>query len=126
MVVAFILGVIMNTITELMEREISLFREAKIIHNHESCFRHLSRAHILSQSSTFNHLRIHWLMFGYAIGRKDYGEVMGQILRLLVTVPGHLLGRVPVGNIGWSTVGLVEELPIPEDLRKVIEEAKSA
>ena len=110
----------MNTIPEYMRFEISKFKEAKNRGDHPSCFRHLGRAHVLSQSSTLSHLYEHFLMIGYAIERKDTKEILGQILRIIVTVPGHLLGRVPVGNIGWSTVGLVQRMQIPDDLRKVI------
>ncbi len=110
----------MNTVSEFMSYEISKFKEAKARGDHRACFHHLGRAHVLSQSSTLSHLSIHFLMMGYAIERRDTKEILGQILRILVTVPGHLLGRVPVGNIGWSTVGLVQRMPIPEDLKKVI------
>ncbi len=110
----------MDKLNQLMKFEISKFKSAQAIGDHQASFHHLGRAHVLSQSSPSNHLFIHWLMFRYAIGRKDYKEILGQVLRLLVTIPGHLLGRVPVGNIGWSTVGLIEHLPLPEDLKEVI------
>jgi hypothetical protein len=110
----------MDKLTELMKNEISKFKSAHTAGDHQASFHHLSRAHILSQSSPSSHLFIHWLMFRYAIGRKDYKEISGQALRLIVTLPGHLLGRVPVGNIGWATVGLTEHLPLPEDLKEVM------
>jgi hypothetical protein len=87
--------------------------------NHKECFYFLSRAHILSQKSVRLHLRTHWLMFQYSLKNKNYQEVRGQVLRLIVTIPGHLFGKVPVGNIGWATVKLTETMEIPEDLKQI-------
>lgn len=67
-----------------------------------------------------HHLYIHFLMFFYAISKEDLREISGQLLRLAVTVPGHLFGRVPKGNIGWATIGLTDEFPIPDDLKEIL------
>lgn len=89
--------------------------------NNESAIRaHLARAHILSQVNTLMHLKVHYFMFKYACHKKDMKEVSGQLIRLLVTIPGHIFGKVPQGNIGWSNVGLTQEMPIPEDLGKIL------
>jgi hypothetical protein len=85
---------------------------------------HLGRAHVLSQNNPRKHLWIHWLMFKAAFRYKDAHEIRGQILRLIVTLPGHILGRVPKGNIGWSSVGLMEVMPIDKDLISHVEEYK--
>ena len=100
-------------------KELEGFKDARYQGKHEECFRYLSRAHILSQKSVRLHLRVHWIMFLYALSRDDAKEVRGQALRLLVTIPGHLFGRVPLGNIGWSTVKLTQTMPIPEDLKDI-------
>jgi hypothetical protein len=101
-----------------MKSEISLFKDAFESQNDELCRHHLGRAHILSQCSVIDHLNIHLLMLVYSLRQFNFNECMGQLLRLFVTCPGHLFGRVPQGNIGWSSVALTEELPIPEDLKE--------
>lgn len=101
----------------LFNRELDKFEDALKEKNHEKCFSFLGRAHVLSQHSVLLHLKVHWLMFQYSLKRRDFKEIYGQILRLIVTAPGHLLGRVPVGNIGWSTVKLTQTMPVPDDLK---------
>jgi len=59
-------------------------------------------------------------MLEYAWKRRDLIEVRGQVLRLVVTIPGHILKKVPKGNTGWSTVGLNQVLPIPSDLQNIL------
>lgn len=103
-------------VSKALVQEISKYRESRLKGSHEACVHHLGRAHIISQGRWFHHLYVHVLMMEYAWARRDYREFYGQILRAVVTIPGHLLGRVPVGNIGWSTVGLMEKMPIPKDL----------
>lgn len=101
------------------EREVVNFQSALDQRDHEKCFYYLGRAHVLSQKSVRQHLKVHWMMFKYSVNRKDFNEVGGQVLRLLVTIPGHLFGKVPVGNIGWATVRLTETMPVPEDLKHI-------
>jgi hypothetical protein len=102
--------------------ELELYRAAIKNNNAEKVEYHLGRAHILSQNSTLRHLYVHWLMFIFALQKLDIKEIAGQTLRLIVTVPGHIIGKVPKGNIGWSTVGLTDVMDVPEDLKTVVEE----
>jgi hypothetical protein len=55
-------------------------------------WRHLERAHILSQPMAVPHLRTHVAMLGYGIRRRDRREVVGQVLRLVVAAPGSWTG----------------------------------
>ncbi len=55
-------------------------------------------------------------MFEYSWKRKDFSEIRGQLLRMFAVIPGHLFNRLPVGNIGWSSVGLTKKMPLPKDL----------
>lgn len=104
----------------LLAQEINLYKTDYAAKNFEGAKHHLGRAHILSQNSVALHLYIHVLMLGYAAGRGEIREMIGQLLRLFVTIPGHLLGRVPKGNIGWASVGLTEEMIVPQDIEEVI------
>ena len=79
-------------------------------------WRHLERAHILSQPKALLHLRTHVAMLGAGIRRHDRREVIGQLLRLVVAGPGSLTGRYPIGNTGGADVNALTPMPIPDDL----------
>ena len=111
---------VMNRTRRYLEEQ-KLFKKALLEGNHEKVVFHLGRIHILSQNLVMRHMATHLIMFLYAILKSDFKEVFGQMLRLVVTIPGHILGKVPKGNIGWSTVGLTEVMPIPDDLKDVME-----
>lgn len=111
-------------IDEKIKAEEVLSKEALLSGDRAKYQYHLGRVHILSQSSVGRHLKVHYLMFLYACFIFDKKEIFGQILRLIVTVPGHMLGKVPKGNTGWSSVGLTQTLPLPEDLKPFIKEGK--
>jgi hypothetical protein len=83
---------------------------------------HLERAHILSQPMARPHLITHQRMFSAAWRRRDRRELVGQLLRLLLAVPGTLSGRYPVGNTGGTDVSAFAPMPIPDDLRNLLEE----
>jgi hypothetical protein len=80
-------------------------------------WKHLERAHILSQPMVVPHIRTHVAMLGAGLRRHDRREVVGQLLRLVVAGPGSLTGRYPVGNTGGADVSALAPMPIPEDLR---------
>ena len=84
-------------------------------------WRHLERAHILSQPMALPHIRTHVDMLSYALRRRDVGELAGQLFRLVVAGPGSLTGRYPVGNTGGANVSAFRPMPIPEDLRPLLE-----
>src|SRR5215218_7557462 len=83
-------------------------------------WRHLERAHILSQPMAGPHLRTHLAMLSAGIRRHDRREMIGQALRLIVAAPGTWTGRYPVGNTGGADVSAVKAMPIPEDLRALL------
>lgn len=83
-------------------------------------WRHLERAHILSQPLAGPHLRTHGAMLAAAVRRPDAREAIGQLARVLLAVPGSLSGRYPVGNTGGSDVSAFRPMPVPDDLRPVL------
>ena len=87
---------------------------------------HLERAHILSQPLALPHVRTHGAMLGYGIRHRDGREVLGQLVRLLVAGPGSLTGRYPVGNTGGARVSALKPMPIPDDLRALLEGTTTA
>lgn len=89
----------------------------------DSAFARLERAHVLGQASTVEHLRVHWAMFRWALRQKVAAEAFGQAWRMF----GALLKTwlwVPVGNTGGAGVSGFRPMPIPPELRRLIELAR--
>ena len=86
-------------------------------------WRHLERAHILSQPKALLHVRTHVAMLAAGIRRHDRREVAGQLLRLVVAGPGSLTGRYPVGNTGGADINALTPMPIPDDLAPYLSKA---
>ena len=81
---------------------------------------HLERAHVLSQPLAGLHLRTHGAMLAAALRRRARHEILGQVLRLLLAVPGSISGRYPVGNTGGADVSAFSPMAVPEDLRPLL------
>ena len=88
--------------------------------NTDEAFHHLARAHILSQRHTMQHVHVHWLMLKLGASVGDWREVAGQLSRI---VAAGIFSRiwVPAGNTGLANVSALKPMPIPEDLRSVLE-----
>jgi hypothetical protein len=88
--------------------------------NAERAFEHLGRAHILSQRFTWRHVHVHWLMLKLGASLGDWPEVFGQLSRI---VAAALFSRiwVPIGNTGRANVSAMKPMPIPDDLRNLLE-----
>lgn len=82
-------------------------------------FRHLERAHILSQRDTVAHVRSHLRMWGWAWRQRRPSELLGQTTRI---VAAALFSRiwVPEGNTGGANVSAITPMPIPDDLRDLL------
>ncbi|HLT31433.1 MAG TPA: DUF3703 domain-containing protein [Myxococcaceae bacterium] len=86
----------------------------------------LERAHVLSQAYALPHLRVHARMFRIAWRRRAVREVLGQVPRLILAVPGSLLGRAPRGNTGGANVGLFTPMPIAAELEAILARDRAA
>lgn len=86
-------------------------------------FRHLERAHVLGQASTLQHVRAHYHMLMWGIRQRRAGEVVGQVLRVVVAAMKTAIKAVPVGNTGGSNVGAFQSMPVPKDLAAIIARA---
>ena len=86
----------------------------------QDSFRKLERAHILSQSSTWQHVRVHYRMLRWAVQRKDSGEMIGQLLRIVGAATKTAIGLVPPGNTGGSNVSPLRAMRVPEDLKVLL------
>lgn len=103
--------------------EMASFRAARSSGEQAVAWRHLERAHIVSQPHLGLHLASHWSMLGFAVELHDWRETAGQIVRLALAPLGALTGRIPVGNTGRSNVSAFQTMPVPDDLQRAIETA---
>jgi hypothetical protein len=83
----------------------------------------LERAHVLGQRRLGRHLRVHGWMLKVGWALRDWREVRGQLLRLALTPLGHLTGRLPIGNTGGANVSAFASMPIPDELRALLDSA---
>lgn len=65
-------------------------------------FLHLERAHVLGQSLTADHTRIHLRMLRIGWRRKDVREIFGQVLRIVGAATKTAFGIYPKGNTGGA------------------------
>ena len=103
------------------DTERSASRDARNRGDNSGEWAHLERAHILSQPMAVAHLRTHFAMLAAGMRRRDRAEVLGQVLRLVVAAPGSWTGRYPVGNTGGANVSALRPMPIPDDLRAILD-----
>lgn len=68
----------------------------------------LEEAHLMAQPKAWPHFLVHWKMFILALEFKNWEEFLGQIPRLLLAIPGSLLGKAPKGNVGSTRMGIFE------------------
>ena len=86
----------------------------------------LMAAHVVGQHDPRLHFDSHRRMLGLARQQQDWPEVFGQLLRIALLPLGHLLGRIPLGNIGRSTVGVTQRMEPPEAVQQLIDWATLA
>jgi hypothetical protein len=104
-----------------LEKELNESMTAIARNELDSCWIHLERAHILSQAYPWPHVRVHLWMLYVGLKKRDLREIVGQVARTVVAAPGSWLGRAPPGNTGGANVGILQPMPIPDDLRAILE-----
>ncbi len=90
-----------------------------------AAFAHLERAHVLGQSMTFEHTRVHWEMLKIGWKRRDLREIFGQIFRIGGASTKTPLGIYPKGNTGGANVSPFRSMPIADDLAQILKTAES-
>lgn len=110
-----------SSIPHLVDAELARHRAAARVGDVGGAWWALERAHILSQPRLPLHLRVHWSMLIYALRLHDLREVAGQVARLALAPLAAMTGRVPVGNTGRSNLSAFRPMPIPDDLRSVMD-----
>ncbi|QIZ75752.1 DUF3703 domain-containing protein [Ferrimonas lipolytica] len=91
------------------------------IGDYTAAFYHLERSHILGQSYVIPHTKSHWWMLKIGLKTKSGKEVLGQLMRILASI---LFSRlwVPIGNTGGTNVSPLKAMPIPQDLRSLLDD----
>lgn len=91
-----------------MNRLNKLLKQSQEEKNYLIALSYLEEAHILSQSKAWPHFQVHWKMFLLALRHTEFKEVLGQIPRIILAIPGSLLGLAPRGNVGSTKMGIFE------------------
>jgi hypothetical protein len=102
------------------EAELAAAAVAAAARNIDLAFHHLARAHILGQRHTAQHVHIHWLMLKLAASVGAWGEFAGQLSRIVAAAVFSSIW-VPAGNTGRANVSALKPMPIPEDLRSLLD-----
>jgi hypothetical protein len=87
-------------------------------------FGHLERAHVLGQAATVEHVRVHWAMLRWALRNHAAREALGQAWRIAGATLKTWLW-VPAGNTGGANVSGFKPMPVPADLQRVIDAART-
>jgi hypothetical protein len=106
---------------EAFETEAAAARVAFASGDLDGAFALLERAHILGQPWAGTHNWTHWMMLRIGWRRRDWREVRGQLVRLAAGGLLSWVGRLPAGNTGGANVPATRPLPLPEDLRALVE-----
>lgn len=86
-------------------------------------WRWLEAAHVLGQTSLPLHWRSHSAMLRYALALGDAREAVGQLQRLALVPLGHLLARLPLGNIGRSHVSAFRPMVPAAEVTALVQQA---
>ncbi len=92
----------------------------------DTAFAHLERAHVLGQTSTVEHVRVHWRMFLWGIRQRNDRECLGQLLHISGATTKTAIGLVPEGNTGGSNVSPFKRMPVPAELEARIQHARAS
>jgi hypothetical protein len=80
----------------------------------------LMAAHVVGQPVFALHWDSHVRMLRLAIELRDAREAAGQLLRLALVPVGHLVQRLPAGNIGRATVNAFRPMRPPKAVRQLV------
>ena len=114
-----------ENLKRFIDDEISTAEKLKNDGKTDEAFSHLERAHVLGQSITREHTRVHGRMFGVALRNRDLREVWGQLFRIVGAATKTPLGIYPKGNTGGANVWFFRSMPIPEDLHEILQRAQN-
>lgn len=109
-----------DSLAKNIDAEIDLADRRLAENDLSGAFKHLERAHVLGQASTYQHTRIHWRMLKLALRMRSVREIWGQIIRIIGASTKTPLGIYPTGNTGGADVWFFKPMPIPDDLQEML------
>lgn len=112
-------------IRPFVDAELARAREARQRQQPDQEFSHLEQAHVLGQSSTWQHVRVHSLMLAWSLRQRDLREGLGQVMRILGAATKTAFGWVPTGNTGGANVSPFRSMPITPEQAALIDQARS-
>lgn len=113
-----------RNITPFITAELLAASQAEASGSPQKAFSHLERAHVMGQTATVHHVRIHWQMLLWGLRQKSYREIFGQILRIVGAATKTCIGFIPSGNTGGANISAIKTLPIPSDLQIIIQKSQ--
>lgn len=87
---------------------------------------YLEAAHVLAQNRFVLHWRAHWHMLAFARTLGHAAEVRGQLAHLGMAVFGHVVRRLPQGNIGRAGVPALSTMVPGREVRACLSQAMAA
>lgn len=110
-----------RTLKAYYEIELIAYRSARTRKDLKAVWFHLERAHIIGQRYPYQHCITHWEMLRIGIWQKKGTEIVGQIIRLLLSAPFSFINYVPVGNPGSTRIRLTQTHELPVDIEKIFD-----
>ena len=110
-----------DTLRKEFYKELEIAKDNIQSKEYKKAFYHLERSHILGQNYVIPHTLSHYWMLIVGIKTKDYKEIIGQLIRLPLGILGSAVGIVPIGNTGGANISAFKKLPIPDELKRVMQ-----
>ena len=114
----------MNRLVDYINREVAESDSLIAKGDLDAAYHHLKRAHVLGQARTFDHTRIHWRMFKLGLKMRSAREIWGQLIRIVGAATKTPFGIYPTGNTGGANIWFFKPMPVPDDLREILNQAK--
>ena len=106
---------------EHFNAELEKAKTAIAVQDFETAWIALQRAHVLGQRGAIAHTIAHWNMLKLAWKQRDFREVRGQLMPVLLAVPLTLLyGQMRSLRAGKAIVDDAERMSIPEDIQQIL------
>ncbi|MFQ3247746.1 MAG: hypothetical protein ACI9WC_003926 [Arenicella sp.] len=114
-----------KNITPFVNSELELAAHARESGNIIAEFQYLENAHVMVQESTYWHVKVHVLMFLWAVRNAQLKELVGQSFRIVGAATKTAFGLVPQGNTGGTNVSPFKTMPIKAEYQAIINTAKA-
>ncbi len=106
---------------EHFKAELGKAKTAIAAQDFETAWTALQRAHILGQRDTIAHTIAHWKMLKLAWEQRDFREVMGQLMPVLLAFPlTFLYGQIRALRGGKANMSDSEQMTVPEDIQQIL------